>query len=161
MVNRFAPFTYNSGKGEIIFQGKGDISGEVWQRAMDRWAQTVYAEGTTGHVCASCQTILAWNMGSTQAAPADSRGLVILNFGYAYADKVPCVAGGQALEHTGAWLTTEEWGIFDTWLTNRLFTTQPEGYFGSAGQAMSQEEIDHLRELANSVYSRITRNLSQ
>ena len=83
---------------------------------MDRWAQTVYAEGTTGHVCASCQTILAWNMGSTQAAPADCRRLVILNFGYAYADKVPCVAGGQALEHTGAWLTTEEWGIFDTWL---------------------------------------------
>jgi len=80
----------------MIFQGKGDISGEVWQRAMDRWAQTVYAEGTTGHVCASCQTILAWNVGSTQAAPADCRRLVILNFGYAYADKVPCVASGQA-----------------------------------------------------------------
>jgi hypothetical protein len=71
------------------------------------------------------------------------------------------VAGGQALEHTGAWLTTEEWGIFNTWLTNRLFTTQAEGYFGSAGQAMSQEEIDHLRELANSIYFRITQNLSQ
>jgi hypothetical protein len=102
-------------------------------------------------------------MGNTQAAPADCRRLVILSFGYAYADKVPCVAGGQALEHTGAWLTTEEWGIFDTWLTNRLFTTQAEGYFGSASaiQAMSQVEIDHLRELANSIYSRITQNLSQ
>jgi hypothetical protein len=71
------------------------------------------------------------------------------------------VAGGQALEHTGAWLTTEERGIFDTWLTNRVFTTQAEGYFGSDGQAMSQAEIDHLRELANSIYSRIPRNLSQ
>ena len=161
IVNRFAPFTYNAGKSEIIFQGKGDVSGEVWQRAIDRWVQTVYAEGTTGHVCASCQTILAWNIGSTQDAPADCRRLVVLNFGYAYADKVPCVAGGQVLEHIGVWLTTEEWGTFDTWITNRVFTTQAEGYFGSDGQAMSQDEIAQLKELAISIYSRITQNVSQ
>jgi len=158
MVDRFAPFFYHSGKAEIIFQGKGDISGEVWQRAIDRWAQTVYTEGTTGHVCASCQTILAWNLDSTPNVLADCRRLVVLNFGYAYADRVPCVAGGQVIEHAAAWLTTEEWGTFDTWLTNHLFTTQPEGYFGSDGQVMSQDEIAQLKELANSIYSRIAQN---
>jgi len=64
-------------------------------------------------------------------------------------------------KRAGAWLTTEEWGIFDTWLTNRLFTTQAEGHFGSGIHAMSQAEIDHLRELAKSIYSRITQNLGQ
>ena len=65
------------------------------------------------------------------------------------------------LEHIGVWLTTEEWGTFDTWITNRVFTTQAEGYFGSDGQAMSQDEIAQLKELAISIYSRITQNVSQ
>lgn len=164
MVNRFESFTYNSDKSKLIFNGKGVVSGEVWQGAIDRWVESTYAQETTGHVCASCQTILAWNLGNAQDTPELCKLLVVLDYGYAYAQKITCAGGGQSTGTAQAWLDTTEWTILNSWFTNHLYTTQPEGYFSSSengGQTMSPDEIAKLNGLANSIYNRITQNSNQ
>jgi len=152
MVARFAPFQTDTPQGRITFNGKGEITGPAWERAITNWAQFTYAELATGHVGAANRTVLAWNLGEQNG---QCRMLLVLSHGYATAGLTPC-AGGQMEVLADGWIDTADWEQFDTWLYNRAPLYQDNNYFDGRGSTdMHTSESAALADWVETVYAKL------
>jgi hypothetical protein len=155
MLNRFAPFEYESEQERVVFEGQGDIASPAWERAIASWARFTYMQAASGRVSASVQTVMSWWLGETPGQPGYCRHLVVLNYGYAYANIDPC-EGGQTAESVAGWLETSEWEPFDAWLYDRAPVYEGDNYFAGLGTTeMSEAEVESLSEWAEGVYTRL------
>jgi hypothetical protein len=155
MAARFAPFSYSSNGDDLVFRGYGSINSPAWQRAILAWAQWTAGETISGHVCASCRTAISWFLGKIEGQPGVCRRLTVVNYGYAYAETVPCT-GGDANSVGSGWLETTEWERIESWLFSRAPTQQGNSYLAGTGdQAMSEAERDELDVLAHTIYERL------
>jgi hypothetical protein len=157
MVATFAPFEYETESERLIFRGRGDVASPAWQRAILAWTQWTYSESVTGRVCASCRAALSWHLGEVPGWSDRCMHLTVLNFGYTYAEILPC-AGGEVYSRVAGWLETEEWERLDAWLYSRSAVYQENNYFeGMGSQSMSQAEVADLVHLAHLIYNRMNR----
>lgn len=157
MVSRFAPFQSDTPDEHIIFNGRGQIAGPAWERAITTWARFTYAELASGHIGAANRTVLAWNLGEQPDQPGQCRMLIVLAHGYATASLTPC-AGGQMQVLAGGWVAPAEWEQFDTWLYSRAPFYQDNSYLDGRGTtAMNAEEAAALAAWAEDVYATLTK----
>ncbi len=153
---RFAPFEYRSATDHLVFNGTGSIAGADWQRAILSWIHTTYSELSSGRVSASVRTQMSWVVGPVPGQPDRCAHLVVLNFGYAFADTIPCQGSGQAQDSQGGWLEPAEMSQFDAWLYSRAGYSQDATYFQGAGeQPVSEKDVQEMAAWAKTVYARL------
>jgi hypothetical protein len=159
ILARFAPFQYNTSREQVTFQGRGQIAGPAWRRAITAWARFSYSELSAGRFSASPRTVLSWWLGEFPGRPDKCAHLTVLDFGYAYAESIPC-QGGDVQNSVGAWLETRKWERFDAWLYSRAPVYQGNNYFsGEGAREMTEAEIIELSDWAETVYHKIGRGL--
>lgn len=158
IVSHLAPFTLGTAEARLRLDGQGEAAGNVWQRALADWAKTTYSELSTGHVCASCHTVLVWSFGATEAEPGLCETLWVTSLGYAYHGAAPCEGGPSEIVAEG-WLLSEEWTEADSWLRTRATTyAGPNNASYLAGQGaepMGDAEIAGFEVWANGVRARL------
>lgn len=153
--DHFAPFVYETGTETLTFDGMGLISGEAWQRAILTWARTRHAELATGKTSATISTAMSWHLGQDFSQKNVCVHLTVLNYGYAYAEEIMC-EGGDVLETTGNWLTSEELAKFDEWLYQRApFSLDNNTIAGQGKTEMSETDQAELSQWAAAVHARI------
>lgn len=156
ILARFAPFQLETPTERIIFNGRGQVSGPAWQRAITAWAQLAHAELASGRVSAAGHTVLAWNLGEQPGQANQCRMLLVLVHGYATAGLTPC-EGGQMQALANNWLDTADWEQFDAWLYNRAPLYQDNNYLDGRGSAeMNDAEVAALAGWAEAVYAKLT-----
>lgn len=139
----------------LIFPGQADLDSPAWQRAIESWVEFTYGEQTTGQRGAASRTVMSWWLGELPDQPGACRHLLVLVYGYAYANVDPC-EGGQVLSTNEGWLKTEELEPFDGWLYNRAPLFLDKHYFEGRGQQeMSEAEIAAMAQWAEAVYGRL------
>jgi hypothetical protein len=158
MLARFAPFHYEADGQKLVFEGRGLVEGAAWQRALLAFARLTYGELSSGRACAACATVFSWQAGRVPGQSATCRQVLILSYGYAYADVYPC-AGGALISHSAGWLETPEWEQMDSWLANFGETRQDENYLlGTGEKTMSGAERSRVDAWAVEVFLRLTGN---
>lgn len=161
ILERFAPFVYKSGEGDLIFAGQGDLYHSAWQRALVAWAQISHAETVSGRVSATSRTALSWWLGEVEGETGVCRHLIVLSHGYAYANADPCT-GGETETVAQGWLTTEEMAAFDGWIYQAAPTYAEDSYLDGRGeQELSQDELAQLAEWAETLYQRLVTDAGQ
>jgi hypothetical protein len=154
ILARFAPFQADTLQGTVVFRGRGDVAGPAWERAIAAWARFTYQELQAGRVGAALKTEMSWRLGELPDQPGYCKHLVVLTFGYAYANVDPCQGGGQPLSHSEGWLKSGAWEQFDTWLYQYGPVYQADNYFsGKGSQEMPEAEIDQLETWAEAIYA--------
>jgi hypothetical protein len=152
----FAPFALESTETQLLFQGVGEITDPVWQRALATWAEFTFAELSTGRLGTANHTAMSWWLGEVSGQPGVCQHLIVLDYGYVYADRVSC-RGGETLSHVEGWLETAEMVQLDAWLYNRAPTYQGDNYLdGHAEETMTEAEIAKIAPWAEAVYNRLT-----
>lgn len=156
LAQRLASFQYKTNADELAFTGSGQERAEVWGRALTRYAQLKYAEAETGHVCASCPTVLAW-FTPTQENPAMCRLVSITYFGQVTAQEIKCHPQGDApTKQATAWLTTDELKTFDAWLYKYTAFQDGDNYFNGEGtQPIGAAERQTIDDWTAQVYQRL------
>lgn len=164
IVARFAPFAVGEGENQLYFQGRGEVDGPAWQRALASWARTTYGELASGRACAACRTILTWSFGPLAEDVERCAILWATDFGYAYRGTLPC-EGGQTQVTAEAWLETAEWVQLDTWLRTRAPLTLGDngetGLLAQGSEEMNEAEQAALALWSSDVAARLQRQLSQ
>ncbi|MBX3052300.1 MAG: hypothetical protein KF753_12530 [Caldilineaceae bacterium] len=152
---RFQPFHYTSGDFDLHFAGQGDIYDPVWSRALGRWAQMSYGEMASGRVGAANRTAVSWWLGEVEGKPGACKHLVVLDYGYAYANIDPC-GGGDNISTRGGWLETPEMKRFDGLVYGFATAYQAENYFnGLGGQEMGAAEFEQIDQWAAQIFERL------
>ncbi len=155
MQTRFAPFVYETPTETLVFNGMGSVSGEVWQRALVAWARVKYAELQSGRTSATAHTAMSWHLGQKMDERNTCLHLTVLNYGYAYAEKIAC-EGLDVLDTKGGWLTTEQMTKFDQWLYQRAALYQDKNYIDGKGtEPVSEPEIAVVQAWATNVWENI------
>jgi len=159
IASRFAPFDYAEGdKGQLRFNGQGEIDGSAWQSALMAWARATYGELSSGHACAACRTILSWSFELSSETPEECAVLWVTDFGYASLGALPC-AGGQTKVTGQGWLATDEWTQLESWLRERaplsLGDNGASSFLGQGTQSMSEDEQASLATWAMTVAKRL------
>ncbi len=155
ILTRFAPFSVESDSEKLTLAGQGEISGEAWQRAVLAWTRDSYGELSSGRVSAAGRTALSWWLGEVDGQPGQCRHLVVLNYGYAYANVDPC-QGGENISSVGGWLSDAEMDFFDDLLYNRGESYVDDNYVAGQGQGeLSADEVEIVTAWAEGVYNRL------
>lgn len=156
LVARFAPFETEVGEQRVIFNGRGEIEGAAWERAIAAWGSLTYAELASGRVSATGPTVLAWTIGPLPDAPDTCQQLTVLVYGYAMAGTTPC-GGGSTAGFNGDWIEPAAWEQFDTWLYEYEPLYQANNYLDGRGTAeMSEADVEALSAWATAVYEAIS-----
>lgn len=151
----FAPFVYETATESITFDGMGLVSGEAWQRAILAWARARHAELSTGKTSATISTAMSWHLGQDFSQKNVCLHLTVLDYGYAYAEERMC-EGGDVLETTGGWLTSEELAQFDEWLYQRAPLSVDNNYLAGLGTTeMSEADQAAVNAWALAVHTRL------
>ena len=151
----FAPFVYETATESITFDGMGLVSGEAWQRAILAWARARHAELSTGKTSATISTAMSWHLGQDFSQKNVCLHLTVLDYGYAYAEERMC-EGGDVLETTGGWLTSEELAQFDEWLYQRAPLSVDNNYLAGLGTTeMSEADQVAVNAWALAVHTRL------
>lgn len=152
---QFASFTLETPQVQLLFAGEGAAAGEAWQRALATWVEFTVAELSSGRVGAANRTAMSWWLGEIDEEPGICRHLIVLNYGYAYADTAPCERG-QALSHEEGWLTTAEMERFDPWRSTWAPVYVEDNYFDGQGTSdATAADLDELAQWAADVYARL------
>ena len=152
---RYQPFNYASGEFDLHFAGQGDIYDSAWSRALARWAEISYGEMMSGRVGAANRTAVSWWLGDVEGQPGMCKHLVVLDYGYAYANIDPCT-GGDTLSTTGGWLETSEMKAFDGLLYGFATVYAQDNYFNGLGeQEMGTAEIEQVAQWATEIFERL------
>ncbi len=155
IVARFAPFETEMPNERIVFNGRGDLAGSVWQRAVTAWARLAAAELASGKISATGPTVLAWNLGELPDQPGICQRLIVLVYGYATAATTPC-AGGNTIDSVSGWIDPADWEQFDAWLYASAPVYQNDNYLDGRGSAeMSEADVAALAAWARAVYDKI------
>jgi hypothetical protein len=153
--DRFAPFVYETDTEAITFEGMGMEASEAWQRAILAWARARHAELASGNVSAASNTVMSWHLGQDYSQKNVCPHLTVTSYGYAYAEERMC-EGGDLLNSSGGWLTTDELTQLDEWLYQRAPLTLDQNYItGQGTQEMSEADQAEVNGWAMSVWTRI------
>lgn len=127
----------------------------AWQHAMDAWAQVLYQELASGRASATGATAMSWFIGATTADATLCQQVIVLSYGYAYAQTVPC-AGGAVQAMTGGVLTDAEWAQFAEWQQTYAPLYVENNYLNGEGtQAAGETEVQQIAAWAQTVYERL------
>jgi hypothetical protein len=141
--SHFASMDAETPRGRIRFQGQGTASGAAWERALSAWAWFTAQELHAGRTSAAGRTALAWRLGESADQAGQCEMLLVMAYGYAYANLVPCEGNGQSQPLAQGWLETAEWETFEGWLTNRARVEGEAGYLDAQGsEPLAAEELD-------------------
>lgn len=155
ILGRFQPFIYESGDFSLRFAGQGDIYDPAWSRALARWAQSSYGEMSSGRISAANRTAVSWWLGEVDGQAGQCRHLVVLDYGYAYANIDPCI-GGENVTTQGGWLQTHEMQTFDGLLYGYATGYEKENYFSGLGeQVMGEAELKQIDGWAAQIFERL------
>lgn len=151
-----APFEdlQTDGSG-LVFTGTGGDTDPAWQHAVANWAESAYAQETSGHVCSACQTALSWTIGPSADDASSCRRLTVLSFGVGYAQTGPC-DGANWTVIKRALVRSGDWDSFDSWL--HLYVSYSEGpnSFGGVGsQPLTASVAPGLDNWAKAVYDEV------
>jgi hypothetical protein len=148
---------YKSSADQLSFFGAGEVTDEVWQRALVQWSRLKFAEHESGHVCAACPTVISWFLAEGTADPGICRHVFATSFGFVTAENIKCHPQGDAPQQTASgWLTTTELQTLDDWLYARGRFQDADNYFtGQGEQAVSVEDRAAMEEWAQQVYRRL------
>jgi len=153
--DHFAPFVYETETERITFEGMGHVTGKDWQRAILAWARIRHAELAGNQVSATMVTALSWHIGQDYSQKNICRHLTVLSYGYAYAEERLC-EGGDWVNATAGWLTTEELTTFDTWLYDRSPFYLDDNYIDGKGtQPLSEAEGADVNRWAAALWTRL------
>ena len=156
MVQRLASFHFENDRERLAFQGEGEIAGVAWQHAVLNWTHLSYGEAASGQFCAACRTALSWFLGQEADDPTRCIHLTVMNYGYGYADIVPC-SGGVVQASKGGWLEDSEWQMLDLWLMHRQPLYLERNYLAGEGTGvMSEAEQAQLVELVQATHARLS-----
>ena len=157
MEARLAPFQIKTDQETLVFRGQGTLDSPAWQRAVLAWTHWTFAENFSGHICASCRTVVSWFFGQVPGQADLCTHLTVLDYGYAYAETVPC-KGGTVQKQSGGWIDTASWEQLDNWLYSRTNVYKDDNYFlGTGAQEMSDSEVTQLAQWAQGVYDRLAK----
>jgi hypothetical protein len=139
--------------GKITFQGQGRADSDLWAQALATWANFTAMEINAGRSSASVRTTLAWQLTDTAEHSGQCSQLVVLAYGYAYANQIPCDGNGQATQVAAGWLADTELDTFYDWVNNGARVESEAGYLDVKGSTpITPEEITNW---ANAVYFRL------
>jgi hypothetical protein len=156
IVRRLAAFELQTPTDSLTVRGQGQIDDPAWQRAVLAWARWTFGESWSGGICAACRTALSWHLGPLQANATQCAHLTVLDYGFAYAEVLPC-DGGPVIAQSNGWLETGEWARLDEWLTGRSALYSSDNYLvGTGSQDMTDEENAAVETLARTIYTRIS-----
>lgn len=152
---RFAAFTYTTDGTTLTFNSAGTAAGDAWQRALATWAQLLYSELTAGRTGAAVATALSWFAGEVPGQAGQCQQVMVLVYGYAYAQTVPCT-GGDVQASVGGWLNEAEMSQFDQWLYGYTPIYVENNYLAGVGdQAAGAAEIEQINIWAQALYTRL------
>jgi hypothetical protein len=155
ILARFQPFNYASGDFDLRFAGQGDIYDPAWSRALGRWAQISYGEMISGRVSAAGRTAVSWWLGEVEGQAGMCKHLIVLDYGYAYANIDPC-GGGDNVSASGGWLETPEMQRFDRLLYGYATAYDADNYFTGLGeQGMGAAEFEQIQVWAEQIFERL------
>jgi hypothetical protein len=143
-------------EGQLHFQGQGTASGPAWERALNSWAKFTAQELDAGRTSAAGRTVLAWRLAESADQAGQCKLLVVLAYGYAYANLVPCEGNGPTQLVAQGWLETAEWETLDGWLISAARIEDAAGYLDAQGDGTLP--VDGLTDWAAAVYERIVAN---
>jgi hypothetical protein len=128
--------------GEITFQGQGTATGDLWSQALASWASFTAMELNAGGTSASARTVLAWQVTDTAEHSGQCSHLIVLAYGYAYANLTPCDGNGESSQVAAGWLTDAELETLYQWLDTGTRVEGEAGYLDAKGsEALSAEEV--------------------
>ncbi|MCC6455672.1 MAG: hypothetical protein IT328_12050 [Caldilineaceae bacterium] len=139
--------------GKITFGGQGSAEGDLWAQALATWASFTAMELNTGQTSASARTILAWKVTDTAEHSGQCSHLVVLAYGYAYANLIPCDGNGPSTQIAAGWLTDSELATLYQWVATGARVEGDAGYLDVQGsEPVSPEEITTW---AKAIYARM------
>jgi hypothetical protein len=139
--------------GKISFQGQGNAESDKWAQALATWANFTAMEINAGRTGASARTTLAWQLTTRPEHSGLCSQVIILAYGYAYANQIPCDGNGQATLVGAGWLSDAELDMFSNWVSNGERIESELGYFDAQGSEPIDPEV--LTAWANGIYTRL------
>lgn len=139
--------------GQITFQGQGRAASDIWAHALATWASFTAMEFNAGRTSAAARTILAWQITDTAEHSGQCSHLVVLAYGYAYANQIPCEGDGPTTQVTAGWLSETELDTLYDWVANGERVEEEAGYLDAQGsEPISPDEVSTW---AGAVYTRL------
>ncbi len=156
MFAHFAPFNLKTDKDALTFNGEGQVADPIWERAILEWVHRTFLEISTGHVCASCNTVFNWSLGELPNRPGTCKIVYVLAWGYANAGIVAC-KGGEMQQLHSDWLSTDEWKSL-TSLTNSGAINPDTVDLEIGSRVPGYEKLTgQLRDWSQAVYDRLVK----
>lgn len=139
--------------GKIIFQGQGNAKNSLWAQALATWARFTAMEINAGRAGASARTTLAWQLTTEPEHSGLCSQLIVLAYGYAYANQIPCEGSGQATQVAAGWLSDIELDTFMGWVNNAERVESELGYLDTTGE--TEVTPEQITAWASAVYTRL------
>ena len=149
----FGSINAETSAGTINFIGQGNAESEAWAEALATWARFTAMEINVGRAGASNRTTLAWQLTTEPEHSGLCSQLIVLAYGYAYANQIPCDGNGPATTVATGWLSDTELDTFQTWVNEGARVESETGYLDAQGSTpVTPEEVTNW---ANAVYTRL------
>jgi hypothetical protein len=150
---QFGDINADTSAGKITFHGQGNTTSDEWAQALATWASFTAMETQAGRSSAALRTALAWQLTDTPEHSGQCSQLIVLAYGYAYANQIPCTGSGNSTPVAMGWLIDSELDTFMDWLNNGARVEDKAGYLDAKGtKAITPEEISNW---ANGIYNRL------
>ena len=150
---QFGDINAETPAGKIVFQGQGIAKGDQWAQSLATWASFTAMEMNVQRSSASVRTTLAWQLTDEAEHSGQCNQLVVLAYGYAYANLIPCDGNGQSTQIAAGWLTDAELDTFANWVANGARVEEEAGYLDANGTTpVTPEEITTW---AKAIYARM------
>lgn len=150
---QFGDINAETPAGKIIFQGQGSAEGDLWSQALATWASFTAMELNAGRTSASARTLLAWKVTDTAEHSGQCSQLLVLAYGYAYANLIPCEGNGPSNQVAAGWLTDAELDTLYQWLENGARVDNEAGYLDAKGS--EPVTPDDVGTWAKAIYARM------
>ena len=149
----FGNINAETNAGTIVFQGQGRAENGAWAQALATWAKFTAMETNTARSSASVRTTLAWQLTTEPEHSGLCSQLIVLAYGYAYANQIPCEGSGQTKLVVSGWLSATELDTFAEWVSNGARVESELGYLDAHGETPVSE--DEIGNWARAVYTRL------
>jgi hypothetical protein len=149
----FGSIDAETSAGQINFIGQGSAESDLWAQALATWASFTAMEIKAGRAGAAARTTLAWQLTTEPEHSSLCSQLLVLAYGYAYANQIPCEGSGQSSQVGMGWLSDTELDAFMQWINEGGRVESELGYLDAHGSTpITPEEITFW---ANAVYTRL------
>lgn len=149
----FGTINAETDAGKVVFQGNGNAESDQWAHALATWAKFTAMELNAQRSSASVRTTLAWQLTTEPEHSGLCSQVIVLAYGYAYANQIPCEGSGQATLVASGWLSATELDTFAEWVSNGERVESEIGYLDAHGD--TPVTADEIGNWASAVYTRL------